>query len=143
MRASQCDFSVAELHFQVGDSGLGGIAVRLRRLERALIIGIVEGGKKLALFNGCAFIKENAGDASGNFCSDRGAAAWRDVPARIQCRQRALGIRLGRRRDLHDRLLLPQRESSGNNGAKNNHRYGGVKHTPAHARLGALTFVDA
>ena len=101
------DFGVAQLDFEIGNSGLRGVTVRFCGIKSAFVVGIIEGGKKLPLFDARAFVKENAGDAPSDLCGDGGAAARRDIPAGIQGRLGPPAFRLGRGRDLHDRLLVP------------------------------------
>ncbi len=141
--ALQLDFGVAKLDFEIRDSSLRGVAVRFRGIQGAFVVGIIERSKELALFDARAFVKENAGDAPGDFGGDGGAAARRDIPAGIQRSQGTSGFRLGSRGDLHDGLLIPQSEGGGHNSAKNNHGDGGIKYSLPHSGLAALAIMDA
>src|ERR1700680_893398 len=75
---------VSELHFVIGDSGLGGEVIGFGGVQGLADVGIVEGGKQLACADVRAFVEEDAGDAAGDFCSDGGAAARGHVAASVQ-----------------------------------------------------------
>ena len=125
------------------DSGLGGVAVGFGRIERALDVGIVQGGQELVFGDARTFIEEHAGDAAGNLRGDGGAAAGRDVAAGIQERLTTAGIRFCGSGDLDHRLLIAEGESRGDDDGEDQHRDARDQHAFAHLRLAALAILNA
>jgi len=136
------NFRITELNLEIRNGRLRGVAVCFGGIKSALVIGIVEGGQKLALFDARAFVEVNAGHAASDFGSDRGATPWSDITTGVQSCLGTFAVRLGGRGDLDDGLLTPQGKRRGDNGAKDKHRNRGVNHALAHARLRALAIMN-
>jgi len=80
----ELDARVLELYFEVGDGGLGGGIVGFGGVQRFAGVRVVQRGKQLAFTDVGAFVKEDAGDAAGDFRGDGGAAAGSDVAAGVE-----------------------------------------------------------
>ena len=107
----QLDLSVLQLHLQVENACLRGIAICYRGRERPLRIGIVQSGQHKALVHVHSFGKKDARDAPGDLCRYGGAPLRGDIPARVE---QGLwpGVRGVYRGDLHRRRLMHVRVDS-------------------------------
>ena len=80
----QLDLRVLQLHLQVENACLRGIAICFRGRKRLLHIGIVEGGQHKAFVYAQSFGKKYARNASGDLCRYGGAPLRGDIPARVE-----------------------------------------------------------
>ena len=101
----QLDLRVLQLHLQVENVGLRGIAIGLRGSQRPLRIGIVQRGQHKSLVYVQSFGKKDARDASGHLGRYGGAPLWRDISAGVE-QSLWPGVRSVRRSNLHRRRLM-------------------------------------
>src|SRR4029077_13679998 len=142
--AVKLDARVFQLHFEIGDGGLGGFVVGSGGVQGLAGVRIVQGGEQLVFGDVGAFVEEHASDTAGDFRGDGGAAARRDVAAGVE-QSFAAAVVGGflHHHDFHGRFLIPESENGSGKAGQDHEQAEEDSQALPPTTTGAVNVVDA